>query len=372
MIWDIRDQSIPAGQFARMALTEGRLILVLSEDPYAAKYVLETADGLRPSIRSLLDEADLAVMASDYPDRGWVHPETWGGDVPIRYGLQLNQKTSIVARVMMQAEPAGTAVNRDEPLRPPGLQRLLGDLPQGLMMMHPAEMGDRLVAYSQNDLSLVVKDLLAGRDRGPLFVGILGGEYSGRLRGLKLPALLAGLPVMNEAEGMQLLTDTLDELNARASWGLIATDRIEEGERIRVIESTLQTPYARFPAAERLACAYRDGWLLFSSNAASLLKVMKRREPSAGEPDWYRALSAEEATMAIWLNLTDSAKAWRGVIKLYSLKLLLEDPDETRLVRERMNLALAWIDALEPMRSAYMEQRQRGDDIEINLRLGGE
>ena len=124
---------------------------------------------------------------------------------------------------------------------------------------------------------------------------------------------------------------------------------------------------------ERPAYAVVGKWLLFSSNLEALRKVAafaNRGGALAGTPVWARSMNETPAPAYGWIDLARGGKNLRLAVTTYSLKLLLEDPRGTYRVRQQLNDAMAWIDALMPLLICRFWVRSDGVMMEGKFRMG--
>ena len=119
---------------------------------------------------------------------------------------------------------------------------------------------------------------------------LLGGDYSGRLKGfvkkeqqwllrkgLKVPAVVVMVPVRDIDSVEPMVGWILDRLNQRYHLGLITHPLDVRGHQVYAIEATGDNQYAQFGRNERIAYTMVDNWLVLCSNAKSLQRACMSR-----------------------------------------------------------------------------------------------
>lgn len=364
------------------ALVEGMGIGVFSKDPRLLNEVLDALDGVQPSLdRRPEFPGRTGIWCRDprAPDRGWVNPEAWDAAVtspvgPVTYEwseLQSGQLRGLVTG----RDPFAVEFSRAPQLKTAGLDRLLGDLPQGVALLSPALALPYMEQPNRAAWLRLLAEVIRLEKAGVIAVGLVGDEYSGRLKGIKLPTLVTGIPVGDEARAAAWLREAFDRLNARYRWGLVPREVSAGRGRMTIVEGTSTNFLSSLPPAECPAYLLRGGWLLLASNSEGLGRLAERFDglptnrpaPAA----WAGDLAAEPAPAYLWLDLARAAKTLRTAISTYSLKLLFEDPSGSQETRQKLNEAKAWIDSLVPLNRARFWMRSDGTRMEISYKLGG-
>jgi hypothetical protein len=363
------------------ALVEGMGIGVFSTDPRLLNEILDTLDGLQPSLADHPDfpgREGLWCRDPRAPDRGWFNPAALWGGVTSPVGAVTYEWSELQAEGLRGCftgrDPFTVEFSRAPQLKAGGLDILLGDLPQGLTLLSPALVLPFMEAPKRAAWIRLLPEIIRLEKSGVIALGLLGDEYSGRLKGIKLPTIVAGIPIGEEARTSAWLGEAFDRLNARYRWGLVPRDVAAGRGRMTIIEGTSTNFLASLPPSECPAYVIRGGWLLLASNSEGLERLVTRYDSIRTNPPsataWMKDLSAQPAPAYLWLDLARAGKTLRMALSTYSLKLLLEDPRGTQDARQQLNEVKAWVDSLVPLSTAQFWLRSDGTRMEVSFKLG--
>jgi hypothetical protein len=315
--------------------------------------------------------------AREGADRGWVRFPTDGGwGPPIRYTIEFLNEGRLRGKVYVPGNPVGlrpspAADSLDE------FSHLLGDRPAAALVIDRALAHWWIARTFTNPVGREVAGLLRMDGRGAAALALIGGSYSGRFRAVRLPSVIAGFSADDPQKVISDISAAFDRLNAATEWGLIPHSVSIGTQRVYAIESTGRSIYAQADAQERLTYMPLDRSVVFASNLESLTKVVREAQGAAGPSghrleEGMRRMRDRHALAYLWINLEDGAKLLRLAITAWSLKLLVENPRDSLPVRQRLNEAKAWIDALAPQRLLQIWARPRQDFFEYEFMLGEE
>lgn len=378
--WIIEESGLTSETPLTVALLEGVAVGVLSAQPTAISEILDTFDGLRPSLTTHPGFPGAGVWCQDpqVADRGWLNLPALGVWPATRNTWLAYEWSDLqpdrLSGCLCGPDPFGVAFSRYPRLQAGRLDALLGDTPQGLVLLSSDLVLPLLESADQPAWLRLFGEILRREKAGVVMLGLLGDEFSGRLKGLKLPTLLAGLPVEQESRTSAWMLEALDRLNAQYRWGLVPREVAAGTGRLTILEGTSTNVLASLPPTERPAYAVRGGWLLLASNAQGLSKLVDRFDqyPAAPPkaPPWSVDLLNQPVPACAWLDLARAGKTLRLALSTWSLKLLLEDPRATQQTRQRLNEARAWVDSLMPLQVARLWLRSDGQRMEITFQLG--
>lgn len=359
ILWSMETE--PGRPRFRFALVEGGVIGVLCEDASALNALLDMYDGRLPSAsalaKSLEDEADSSVQ-----DFGIFSMEP----LPVRYALQEVSPDRVALSLSLPLSvPASSAWMSEHQFRE--LERIIGGLPLATALLSQEALKNVLGHPLLEAGTAEIRQWLQRIGGDALMLCVLGGDYSGRIKGIKWPSLLAGVPVAEGADVRAKAQGILDELNRKYQWGLILREIPQDGGApLYVIESTTGNAYSRFSLQEQAAFTVRGGWMLLASNAGSLMKLVNRPDsPEAGSSEMPEPGDAALCRM----DLAAGGKIVKTALTAYSVKLLFSDPAETQAERQRINEYKAWIDTLAPF-EVLRAKVQTGGQMNISLNLG--
>jgi hypothetical protein len=356
-----------------VALAEGMLVGCFSKRFQDAERVLNCLDGLVPSLASRPRGVGLPLERGEgaAPDQGWFefYPPGAAYGRPARVGFSFSRlEASEIAGIVslpeewmdVRAPLAGRAASVPE--------RILGGGALATVIVDGNAARDWLRS-STNTAPGWVASQFVDDAQGSLLVGLFGGEYSGRFRGIKLPTMVAGVRA-----GERGVDEKLDRLNARYQWGLVPRSLSAGPTEVFAIVGTSTNLYAGLDLREVAAYAAIDDWLLFASNLggftnllADALSVAEKKPKAAGG----RFADEEGAALSGWIDLAEGGKAVRLAITAWSLKLMMTDPDGSRALRDRLSEAKAWIDTMAPLRQIRFSLKQGDRGSEIHFHAGG-
>lgn len=358
-----------------ISIVDGMLIGVFSRDPHAVRSVLDVYDGLVPRHPLVRADAWTSIRSTEesVPDRGWfVAPNEAG--TPTTYFFDFTEVDQAGIRGSLRRQEVGALpVMKTTNIEVPS--RLLGGVPFCLVGMNP-EAG---VALWLDLLPLVLQEVVQGVFATDavelLLLAVMGGEYAGTLSGVSVPALMAAWPVADEAAALEGVRALLDRLNAIFRWGLVVTETQVDERPVYVIESTANTVYTAFRFRERIAFTLVDGWMVVSSHAFPLMRILGRYDRpeaifEADQGGWQSEVRRGDAAAYGYLNLQSGARTLRLAISAWSVKLLFDDPKGSRETRQQLNEIRAWVDTLEPMGAAHLWLNRNDDWLTLRFALG--
>jgi hypothetical protein len=182
-------------------------------------------------------------------------------------------------------------------------------------------------------------------------LAVLGGDYSGRFRSIKIPGLFLGAN-LDQGEPFAVARQMLDRLNARWRWGLIPRLILVDETPVYTVEGTAQNVYSELLMSEQVAFTRQQSWLLMASNMKSLAQLLRTpRQPAGVELAWPTWMQNQTGPLAGygWFDLAQGGKTLRIAVTAYGLRLKVRDARNTYARRRRLNEIKAWIDALGPL-----------------------
>jgi len=356
MIWryDTRKWDFPNPLF--FTFVEGGLIGCISPYGSTIQYVLDTYDGrISPVVKPFqewLKRPDTAL------DRGWIRLPDNTGWPACTYALSSIGSNAISGSLGVESpwiEPGVTL----EALNTNILGRLLGDLPLAAVVVPFDTSKTEWLNMMPPEARAVLVELTAATRPQIGMAALMGGEYSGRFKGLKLPGVVTGFQMENPDRVLRNAQQAIDQLNATYKWGLIAGRYPAGNETIYVVESTADTPYALFNSNECMAFTVIDNWFLMAGSAGTLSKLVMRYnkpeakiEAKAGR--WQKEFRPDQCAGFGWLDLTDGGKVIRNAIAAWSLKLMIEDAFNSQKQRQQLNEIRAWIEGLGTLETCWI------------------
>lgn len=351
--WVVDTHEIAPGTVLTFTVVEGMLIGCISESERTILDLLDTYDGLRPSLRSLLGDPAFkpAQITSDTFDAAWVKADIPYSPVRVHsLGFEFAEvtATTFVCRAYLPVFDAPSSGRKADLA---ALAKVLGDapvcmagLPLRWLLQTPQE--GRATAWQQ----AIVR--LAGEQQADWVVlALLGSPYHGRMAGLRMPAVVGALPLAAPEKVEAQMRDTLDFINSRSRWGLIPypwqTTRLGATSEVAIVvfEGTGQNLYASLAPEAKPAYAVVDNWLLLASQAGVLTQLLARA--GASSPCLEKAM--KPAPVWFWGDFRTGGDALRLALSAYAFKLLMEDAAGSQARRQQISEWRAWLDAFEPL-----------------------
>jgi hypothetical protein len=374
-VWVWTPKKMKNGERITFALVEGMVVGCIATDTLGIEDVLACVDGHMTSLAML--PALSVPPAREGADRGWVRvPAEGGWGPPIRYTLEFLDGGRLRGTVTAPGNPVGlrpapAAHSLDE------FSALLGDRPAAALVVDRALAQWWIARAFTNPVGREVAALLRMDGPGAAGFALVGGPYSGRFRAVRLPSVLAGFSAEDPAGVVRGISGAFDRLNAATGWGLIPQPISVGTQRVYAIEATGRSMYAQADVKERIAYVPLERSVVFASNLEALTKIVREAQSGEGPSgrrldEGMRRMRDRHALAYLWMDLDDGAKLLRLAITAWSLKLLVENPRESLPMRQRLNEAKAWIDALAPQRLLQIWARPRQDSLEYEFMLGEE
>jgi len=386
-VWRVATPDLEPGQSLIIAFGEGVLMACLSHSTTSIAEVLGAYDGTIP--RLLGEFTSFSQFASEdgrgVPDRLWVLDESeWASeespglvvDIPVLRGdaISLTVETE-GASLVPGAEPS--------PAEMQALEELLGDAPCTAVRLS-ADTIDRLAVqpWIQSDVRHSFRMLSQMAPQGVLLIG-MDGEMGGRLawgvmgslglRGLRVPTLLLAAPVKNASAASTGIQRILDNSNARYRGAFVLRPVAVPPYELFALESAGGDEWVdALSPSDRPAYVVINGWLLASSNRSALQKLAQSAAASPGHSGaeaWAEPLTQSFAVTA-WVELARTGKVAKDAIATWSMAQMFIEGGNSQDIREQLNEAKAWIDALAPFGTARATLTRQDGKTVLALDLG--
>ena len=368
-LWVPDEEAFAEGPQPSVALLEGMLVWCLSSDPGAIQAVLDCCDGTRPSIATALGKTEQVrwLLESEDPDRGWVLPGALAqgmgeaGERPVFFAFEAFTATRIRGRLERSFALAPGTPPGGEPLAGADLEQLFGDLPLVVMTLR-RDLAERGLAEWPSPWAGTAEQALADMDVPHVAAGLLGGAFSGRLKGIRVPSLVLALQTDDEEAGLRAMHAALDLLNAEYQLGAIPKAQHSGAGRLYRIDASTEHAYGRLADGEQAGYAFAGQWMVLCSSSGVLEQLLLRyhagRGSEAAAAPW-RAATDEADAASCWLNLEEGGKTAKLALTAYSLKLLFSGPDQIGETLAAINEAKAWIDALSSLKRGRLALHEK-------------
>lgn len=391
-VYAVRMRTGDPRQQLSVAVVEGVLVGCLSEDPTAARYLVQTFDR-QFGRRSLAADPGFRAaglrVATDQVHRGWIRVRRnplAAGSTPsiLACELHLPDRNHLQARFSLPGSLPRIAGRAADPF-PAGF---LGAAPDCALVLPASWINAFLPDSPAVPLWVTtLQPLLANNATNAMvFAAILNRAHCGRIRGplgdsltpflkgLRVPTLVVGLQVQDAGEASRRVMESLDCINSRYGLGLIPHPVGASGTTITLIEESRKNLYGRFEPDERVAWTFRDGWMIFGSNASmlkQLLSVSSAATNTASAPAVvFPALApGGTADASLWLNTPETSRLFKDAISAVTLSLLIRNPEGTQETRRRLDTAKLWIDRIQYLGAASAVVRQQDDRVQVEISI---
>ena len=379
-IWVVRTGSLRSDLTLSISFVEGMLVGCLSRHASTIYNVLESFDGRMPSVARapfFLYSTNLFSQA-DAPDRGWIHLGESAGAGRYYPPLLTYELTGLTASGLngrinstLSGVIRGAALQKD----PDGLDRVLGNLPMAVLSADATVLAPWLKQPGSPLWARMMAEFMQKQKVQNVSLAVLGGDYSGRFKGVRVPALVAGFSVASKGEAYAWMQEAFDRLNAEHRWGLVPREVTVGDKLVYAMEATTVESQNTMTVQEKPAYAVCGNWLLLASDLNPLVKLVSRfdgpaAEAEAGNTLWGRELREKPSALFGWFDLAGGQKTLRAALTTYSLKLSIEKPKNARRVRKNVDEAKAWVDSLAPLRTGRAWAWQDGDIVRMDVKIG--
>ncbi len=331
VIWTVAKEYISDGNLSMsLAVYDGVLLGCLSEDPTAVRYLLYRMQGRILQTVKYFDSATGKLFTEKgIADRAWIS-KWFLKDITeyndVRVGLKDIRATELQGKVYVEnVMPSGSVVDESDsavPVTCRDISRILKFKPELLTISNLKEL-------SFSSELPIIKSLLKGiepyrdsfADEAPVFVGLFGGNASGRIMGLRVPTIVVGVKAEEPAAVIANIDTILDTMNSEIGLGLIP-NRMGVGETAKIgISSTRGGIYNSIKPAIKMV----GDWLVLASNINALDNIITAESDMAVSaalcPLWMPEDENNPGSNFIWSELRPAGQCVRNALAVWSLSL---------------------------------------------------
>jgi hypothetical protein len=171
-------------------------------------------------------------------------------------------------------------------------------------------------------------------DKGITFLGMLGNEYSGRILGLRVPALLAGATAKRDL-GADSVSNLVDRINLLYGVGLVPVEEKTNGMPILVLSGTTDGVYGSLQKQETPAIFHRDGWMFFCSSRDAIPAGIANAAfagKAASQPRWSREIGDGETDGIFYVDLAAAESGLRNALAAVQLMLSVTSKSDNQRI----------------------------------------
>ena len=202
------------------SLVEGTLLAAFSFDSYAIKSMLDALDGVRNSLDGERNEqmASLKSWADPSPDYGWWQPPPKAGLGPVKFKFDQANASEFSGGVAARFERL-VPTTMDTNFLQSELPSLWGNAPMLLLAGHKESVQQAAMLWGNYPWMQPIHTLLQKPGLGALGIGLVGDQYSGRIQGIKVPAMISAIRVDSRTTAETTAQSVLDQINAQFRLG---------------------------------------------------------------------------------------------------------------------------------------------------------
>ncbi len=201
----------------------------------------------------------------------------------------------------------------------------------------------------------------------PMFLAVYGGALNGRLLGVKVPTIVAGVRAHDMFTLTNWIPGTLDGINMYLKTALIASPLQGEGYEMLSIDSSRQDVYSSMKENERPALALKDGWLLFCSNRQSLESLLKCPASDTGNFD---VVGNGGSSISAYLDLNKSSDSLKNIIAVILLVQMSQGMTGDGNASEYMRQAMSMLKGLAPLGDCRVSLEIHDGAYNLHVRAG--
>jgi hypothetical protein len=355
----------PDYRFFSFAFYEGVLVGSLSHKPFGVDYVVGRMTNTRPMAPALSKhlKRDQAVGG------GWFlsqSAKTFGSQV-MSYSFKHGDAKSVSGMltweaggpfVMARAVP-GHAQHCGEAVE------MLGELPGAALFTSHQFFEWQMISNDRKGKLTVLRKLIRDNIKKdtPVFMCLAKPEYSGRLRGFKVPSLLMGMKI-KEPEGIsELLSTSLDALNAAYKTNLIKTEIMLNGHKVYNVSRVTGSFFDKMGQREKPSVTVIGDWLIIASNRDVVEALIGM---GAGE-GVVSGVDFDKSAFAGWAHVESMDPVLVNMIAMNDLWALASNRSRRTEFRMAIEVMQYLLRGLEGVETCVMATEQDGKKTSLNI-----
>jgi hypothetical protein len=373
-VWVLDRQIEGASQRLSFSIVEGVLLACYSKDPTAVRALIARVNATAPPSPELVKHLSAERGRSRPPHRLWCH---WYRRVGKAH--ELLRPACELAHHSRNASRGRLIV--DLPLPASGAEHLasspaadvFGAEPCAVAALPLSHLAPCLGALSTNQLVCAISEVMrsCGQPEPLLVAAMYGGELSGRLMDIRIPAIVIGTRARASVNTPAVMAEAIDRLNAERRWALLVRRQAHEGVSLMVIDGTRGDMFSLINNEEKPAFAMKNGWLLFGSNLQTLSAVCREgggtTQPQA---PWVEALAPHDAPMVLWADLQGSAETIKHGVAVYRLIQRVSEAPANHRGDRAVNALESWTQAVRPLGWIAAWGSGTTDGVALQFRMG--
>ena len=198
--------------------------------------------------------------------------------------------------------------------------------------------------------------------REPLALALCGGKRSGRIFGLRVPALLLALPAGADG-GIAPVWELIDGINQTTGWGLVMYPDPAAAD-FHVIGTTGEQGLFTdvLPIQERPVVTQTDEYLLLMSARSAL----SSSAVIPSDEHWTRH-TPDEGLGMLWIDLAESARVLKHVVAVVRLAGMTSRSPAAEQAGNIAAEAVPWLDAFQELGSVSVQAHSVADKWHVYM-----
>lgn len=353
------------GRRLHMSFTmeEGMVIGCLGGQPESLGSLLACFDGTTPSWGSLGVSYTTFLLTDAAPDRA-VRRSAF---LPVQQ-IALDELSGRAVRARLVADAGGGVDGAEAVAQGTVAIDWFGDLPAGVAVAS-ADGAQMLARMGWGDAwSETVRLLTQATGASTVTMALFGGEFSGRLHGVRVPALAAAWPVRDGPTAIRVAEAALTRVGAATGMALLSEPVDSMPEAVFSVSVPPPSEYGMLDSGERAAYAVVDGWMVASSHLDSLTRILRRRrwnpaDQAAGSAGALWGGLQPDASVTVACDLFAAGDTIRNGLAVYRLSKMMEGSAGSDGALEAVNRVRDAVTGLQQMgmgRAWFLQQDGHG------------
>jgi hypothetical protein len=244
---------------------------------------------------------------------------------------------------------------------------LLGDTP-AVTLFAPYQFFEwQMIAGDRKGGLSVLRKLLRENVKtdSPVFVSMCGPEYSGKMRGFKVPSLVVGMKIMNSDRFPETLSNGMDELNAAYKLNLIYTEQMLNGHTVYKFDQVTGSFFDDMGDAEKPALYVVDDWVIVGSNSEIIRYIIKDN----AESPKISGIDFDQSMFACWAELEPLKELLINIIAMNDLWAIAVQRSRHTEFRAGVSGLQILLESLRNIKTCVAATVKDGSDTELQIRL---
>jgi hypothetical protein len=314
------------------------------------------------------------------PDRAWVRMTTLSPTVgfsPVQLEMVACSADELRLNLRWSASSSTGDPSAQRAETPP-FSVPWGDLPVGVAEVHRCFLEELFFAWMEEPWMRETSALLDHFDVSRMTIGLFGGREGGRLHGLRVPALVAAIPLTEPRDALRVFADWLPRLGRGAAFSpVLAPATADSGGWRRIDDAEGQSSYGRLANGEKGVAAVWGNGFLVATHPAPLEAIRRLRPGSDPSVTGFELTAAfpdpaERGTIFSGrLDLRHGGKALRNGLAVWSLGLMADPATANLSLQRHIEYARRALEAAAPMGRLRMKCIRIEDVVALQIRIGG-